>query len=263
MNIEVLISTMNLENNRKLLKKMNISTPSVTINQITATNKSLINTTESDSIHRVYSYSEKGLSKSRNKAMQKSKSDICILADDDIKYVDNYQKIVQNAYNTYKNADIIAFYVGNNINKKECKRINYLSSLKIKSVQITYKREKLKKTGILFDENYGTGTKICIGEENIFLYDCLRKKLKVYYISEKIAELLPSSSSWFKGYTKNYFLVKGSAFYRMTKWFYPFLIVQFAIRKRKLYSMNLKLTDAIKYMFQGAININEGLKNDS
>ena len=45
MDVEVLISTMNLEDNNKLIKKMNINGKSLTINQITNENIKPYNTT--------------------------------------------------------------------------------------------------------------------------------------------------------------------------------------------------------------------------
>ena len=39
----------------------------------------------------MYSYKEKGASKSRNRLLELSKGEINIFADDDIKYVDGYE----------------------------------------------------------------------------------------------------------------------------------------------------------------------------
>lgn len=265
MNIEVLISTMNLESNKELVKRMNVKALSVTINQITETNKSLISTTESDSMHRVYSYYEKGLSKSRNNALQHSNSDICIIADDDVTYYDNCFNTILDAYKRYPDADIIAFYVKSKNSKRpttkqSTKRINFLTSMKISSFQITFKRNSILEKEIKFDENFGAGTdKYFMGEDNIFLTDCLKNKLKIIFVNETIAEVNQSQSTWFNGYNSKYFIAKGACFYRMNKIFYHFLIIQFAIRKHSLYKEHLKLLDAINNMFKGTRNIRKEL----
>ena len=80
---------------------------------------------------------------------------------------------------------------------------------------------------------FGSGNKYYMGEENIFLYDCLKKKLNIYYMPVKIGTLkVINESRWFKGYNSNFFKVKGTVFYRMTNHLYILLILQFAIRKR-------------------------------
>ena len=120
MKTEILISTMNLkdeEDNKKLLKKMNINSNSLTINQITDSKILVFDNNKSK--NRLKSYKEKGLSKSRNKAIENAKGEICIIADDDVTYVNGYSKIIEDSYRKYKDADIIAFYV-ESTNKDRC-----------------------------------------------------------------------------------------------------------------------------------------------
>ena len=52
---------------------------------------------------------EIGLSKSRNLAIENAKADICLLADDDIVYENNFESIILNAFNLNPCADIITF----------------------------------------------------------------------------------------------------------------------------------------------------------
>lgn len=252
MKIEVLVSTMNQKDISSLISKMNIQTDAVVINQCDRNGYEEIEY-KGNKI-RVFNCQERGLSKSRNRAIKESKADICIIADDDMTYVDNYEKIISNRYLENKKADILAFYVEDSESKKKMKkksRIKYLNSMKLRSVQLTFRREKICTQNILFDNEFGTGTDNYMGEENIFLFDCLRKGIKIYYIPNTIAKLNDSESTWFEGYNRKYFNVKGKAYYRMTKVFYPILILQFAVRKRKLYKEEkIKLTDTIKYMFE-------------
>lgn len=46
-----------------------------------------------------------------------SNADICIIADDDLKYESDYEEKIKNGYKKYKDAGIIAFYV-DNVDKK-------------------------------------------------------------------------------------------------------------------------------------------------
>lgn len=202
------------------------------------------------------SYYDKGLSKSRNIAIKKSNADICILADDDLYYTNNYKKSVEAAYLKHKDADIIAFVVKHENKKSEKKvmkegRIGFIKSMKISSVQITFKRESIINNNIKFNEKFGAGAKYYFGEENIFLAECLKKGLKIYYVPVKIATLKDSESTWFKGHTKENYNISGAVYYEMSKYLYPLLILQFVVRKKSLYGKYLSPQDILKYMFEG------------
>lgn len=263
--IEVLISTMNLTDEKNLIKKMNISGKSIIINQITKDIK-IRNIDEKN--YKLLSYKEKGLSKSRNKAIMNSSADICAIADDDLKYEDNYEEIIKNAYKKYPDADIIAFFVDNEdksnimIKYKEG-RVGFLKSMKIQSSQITLKRNSIIDNNIKFDEKFGAGSDNYWGEENIFLFDCLRKGLKIYYIPQKLTTFRANAgTTWDKKPSIENSRIRGKIFYRMSRRFYPILIVQFAIRKRKLVGKYVSFLDDVKYMFKGAFECKKEIKKE-
>ncbi len=253
--IEVLVSTMNLINEKELLKKMNISGKAVIINQIT---KDIELKNVETKKYKLLSFKEKGLSKSRNKAISNSIADICAIADDDLNYEDNYETIITKAYEKYPDADIIAFFVDNedknNVMKKYKEgRVHYLKSMKIQSSQITFRRKSIIDSGIKFDERFGAGSENYWGEENIFLFDCIKKGLKVYYIPQKLTTFRANAgTTWDKKPSKENSTIRGKIFYRMTSVFYPILILQFAIRKRKLVGKYVSFKDDVMYMFKGA-----------
>lgn len=179
MKVEVLISTMNQEDIYSLMSKMNIQTDAVVINQCEKNGYEEIE--YKGKKIRIFNCAERGLSKSRNKAIKESKADICIIADDDMTYVDNYEKLIINGYLENKVADILAFYVADSNSKNMMRKkfkINYLTSMKLKSVQLTFKRNSICEKKVFFDNDFGTGTENYMGEENIFLFDCIKKKNK-------------------------------------------------------------------------------------
>lgn len=124
--------------------------------------------------------------------------------------------------------------------------------MRIQSIQITFKRNSIQNGLIKFKEKFGAGIKYFLGEENIFLYECLKEKKKIYYVDEKIGKVNYESSAWFKGFSKEFFCSEGAVFYVISKRFYRILILQYAIRKRKEYKNTIKIKDAIKYMLEGA-----------
>lgn len=133
--------------------------------------------------------------------------------------------------------------------------------MKISSVEIAFRLESIKKSGIIFNELLGAGAKYSSGEESAFLFECLKKGLKIYYVPEKIASLHIGNSSWFKGYNKEYFISKGAAFAAMSKKLCLILILQFAIRKYKIYKNNVTFIEVLKHMLNGRKMYNNEITN--
>ena len=182
MKIEVLIATMFNNNIEKLLTEMNISTDCVVVNQCDCKVEEK-NEMNFNGCHVKIIYSpERGLSRSRNKALQNvsKNTDIVIFADDDIRFSDDYKDTVVEKYQK-KDYDGIVFNVrrvNGRLNKRLSKYVNQINLFRVVSPSMTFKYDSIKK--INFDENFGTGSnKFVLGEENIFMSDCLKKGLKI------------------------------------------------------------------------------------
>ena len=114
------------------------------------------------------------------------------------------------------------------------------------------KRKKIIENDLFFHEDFGAGAKYNRGEEQIWLYDALRKGLKVLFVNQKIGEVEQSSSTWFKGFDEEFFEIQGRVFREMTPKYYKWLILQYAVRKYFLYHRNLSLIKAVKCMLKGS-----------
>ncbi len=251
--LQVLVATMN-QNDHSLLDKMNIQSDAIIINQC---NENFAKSIKNDNFHIKWVNSdERGLSRSRNMALKKATGDICILADDDLEYVANYNDIILDQFKLYPDADIIAFQVEGiesifkNYYPKQ-RKTGFLNSMKISSVEIAFRLDKIKSAGVQFNELFGAGAKYCMSEENIFLAECLKKGLTINYVPLKIANLHIGKSTWFNGYNRDYFISRGAAFTAMSNFFSILFIVQFSIRKYNLFSNELTRFQAIKLMIEG------------
>lgn len=247
----MLISTMNQKDTR-ILKEMNIKSKAVIINQIVCSQTEIPKSLNTNDI-KFLSKREKGLSKSRNNALLAATENICVICDDDMHYVENYEKIIENEYNKKSDSDIIVFHV-EGLGKLKLsgeKNINFLTSMKISSVQVTFKRKSILESNIFFNENFGSGSTFIAGEENIFLLECLKRNLKITYVPVTIGSIRQSKSTWFSGYNDEYFVSKGAFFYCASKIFYIPLIFQFAIRKHNIYKKDQSMIKAIKLMLSG------------
>ena len=266
MTVELLISTMH-QQDYTLLDKMNIHSDAVLINQCDINDKKVFTYNG----HRVLwiNTTERGLSRSRNMAIRNATADICMLADDDMEYRSNYADVVCSAFQK-NHADIIGFQVIG-IEKEfkkyaeEERRISYLNSMKMASVELAFRRDSFIGKNIQFDELIGAGTEFLLGEENALLFQCLRKRLSIYYVPKIVAALHIGESTWFNGRNEQYFMGKGASFAAMNTPFTNLLILQFAIRKKALYKNEATMWKAICQMMKGKRLYIEkrGRRNDS
>lgn len=254
MRLEVLVATMNREN-IDFLENMQIKTDAIVINQCGREDQEVIEREGKKITFK--SFNEKGLSRSRNRALEEATADICLIADDDVVYASDYEKKILEAYATYKDADIIAFQVtrlGAKRLKKyrlKPKKQSWLSCMKISSVEITFKREQILKQGIRFKTLFGAGAYFNNGEENIFLYDCLRKGLKIMYVPIEIGSVSCEESSWFEGYNRHYFRSMGAGYFGMSKRWGWLLSWQHLLRHYKLYKNEKSFFSIAKEMKEG------------
>lgn len=251
---EVLLSAMYLEN-ENYIDTLNIHTDCVVINQCDREeSRKVIRECEKGKINVTYVETmERGLSRSRNEAIARASGDICILCDNDVEYVEDYDLMIRNAFLEYQDADIIVFFIkrperGQPIFEKP-RRMGYLSVLKIFSPEIAFRRDSVKD--IMFNEMFGAGAKYYMGEENLFLYECLKKHKKIIYVPEMIAKVRNEESTWFKGYDREFFISRGANYAAMSRYFSWVLILQFALRKRRLYAKNMGMREAVSEMFRG------------
>lgn len=256
-NIEVLVSTMHKDiNDTSLAQKMKIQTDAIIINQSDGFGYSE-QKLKGNAI-KMYSFKERGVGLSRNSALMRSDAEICLMADDDMVYVDGYKQIVEQAYRKYPDADFIVFNVRVHYKdrieervKKEG-RVSFFNSLKYGTVTFSFKRNEILKRNISFSLLFGGGAKYSSGEDTIFLWTALKKKMKVYAIQTVIADVYNYESSWFQGYNEQYLFDKGALFKALEPRLYPFLNLQFAIRKRKTFQNSNNVMEIMRIMNNGS-----------
>ena len=251
--VEVLISAM-YQTDLTLFEKTGVTTDGLIINQCNENDVQKKN--ECGRQYKMISTMERGLSRSRNLALENAQGDYCLLCDDDELLYEDYEEKIVEAYKKFPDADIICFKVmlEEKAYSNKSYRIGFLKALRVSSVQISMKLDSIKKNGILFDEEYGSGTPMGSGEENIFIYDCLKKRLKVYYVPVTIGEVHESASNWFRGFTDEYFMKRGAIIYRLMGKIGIIYCVYFAITKYQRYKNNLSMMRALGLMANGMKN---------
>lgn len=199
----------------------------------------------------------RGLSKSRNLAIQHAVGDVCLLCDDDEQLDSSYEKIILNAYEALPEADIICFRIANQPSrlKQKEQRLTKWTAMRIASWQITFRRESIINSGIRFDENMGAGTGNGGGEEVKFLRDCIGAGLKAYYVPNSIGVVAQTESTWFKGFNRDFFYKRGVTNRYMLGLPVSILYAAYyTMVKRDLYKEYVTPWQSFKYTLDGIIS---------
>ncbi len=249
--MQTLLSVMEHKDPLLYIEKLNIRTDAVIVNQC-GRNSERSEAKDGRRI-RIIERAEKGLSRSRNLAIDSAVDDICIFCDNDISYVNDAKDIIEQAFGVYPDAGIICFFIERPERHEPVRlkegNMTKTDMMRIFSPEIAIRRSHLK--GLKFDEDFGAGAKYGMGEENIFLFEAARLGIKRVYIPERIAKTLPNESSWFKGYDRKFFFDRGAGYEAMDARFWHPLCLQFLLRKRELYRDTISASGAYRAMKEG------------
>jgi glycosyltransferase involved in cell wall biosynthesis len=217
--LEVLIATQNRNNFDFLLKMFPFEHFSnfnlVIVNQ--TKNKFL--RSDYDSV-KVINVEEKGLSKSRNRAIQNASKKICLITDDDVVFEENFHKNIISAFQYNPDSAIITFNhyrIGNTKPQKDWSdsfNHNSKSIWSVSSIEIAFLFEEIKKNDVCFDENFGLGSFFETAEEFLFLRLALQRKLKVVFFP-KIIVSHPEFSSGKNEGSDSLLFARSALFYKI------------------------------------------------
>jgi glycosyltransferase involved in cell wall biosynthesis len=212
MKTEVLVAAMFKD--KTLYKAMNLQTDAVIINQCGSEGKEIFFSGDKRCI--ILSYSERGIGNSRNRALDAASGDILLFADDDIRYVDGYERIVEEAFENNPNADAVIFNITvhggerREVQLTSSGEMTYREALAFGAVRLAVKKSKIGDTK--FSLLFGGGARYGSGEDTLFIQELFRRGLRVYKSTEVIADVSQEESSWFEGYTDRYFFDKGALY---------------------------------------------------
>lgn len=237
MKVQVLVAAMN-QKDHKLLEKMNIQSDVIVGNQCDYNSVERFKYGEYDAMY--LNFNERGVGLNRNNALMRASADICLFADDDMVYMDGYDRLVKKAFEDHPDADLIVF---NLIEKKPTRyiitkahRVRYHNYLRYGTARVAIRLSSVRNNGIYFNQCFGGGTAHAHGEDNIFLTDCLKCGLKVYAVPVAIAELTEERvSTWNNGYDEKYLKDQGDLYHAITKRYWKLLCFQDVIRHSKKY----------------------------
>ena len=248
--VEVLISCMHQKDN-SILGRSNLNHDVLIVNQCDTREEKVI--TFANNVKRIDT-PKRGLSVSRNMALNNAQGEICIISDDDEYFENNIQETVEKEYEKYPNADLLILAMRNWPSKLKQRphKLSFLELLRVSSWQITFKLSSIREKGIQFDEKLGSGTGNGGGEEIKFLCDCHRAGLQIYYTPVYIASVGQKESQWFFGYDDSFFYDRGmTTRYTFGLIFSVLYAVYYAISHRKMFEKDIAPIHAIRKMMQG------------
>ncbi len=256
--VQVLVTTMHQTGFDKYAE-MNLSTDAVIANQ---TDCNAYEETEING-HRVQlvSTESRGLSRNRNIALAHTWGDAeyILFADDDLVFNDDYETAILDEFAAHPEAEAIKFNLHDlsATRKIAMKRIEKFERAKRRTMSasgvcgLAVRKNILKKHGLCFHENFGTGTENFCGEDTIFLMEMFRKKISLYRSPVDIAGIDQTESTWFQGHNEEYFVVVGKVFKTAFPRLAPLLAIRSAYRFSKRETCNLRFLPILKCYWRG------------
>lgn len=217
MNIEVLLATIDQKNDA-ILDAMKVQSDVIVCNQIPDKTNYACYSRNGYQV-RWYDFQERGVGLNRNNALLRATAEICLVADDDVLYEDDYVQTVLTAFEKNPKADVIIFntYLKNGEKRAKYKkpiRISFLNCGRYGAYRIAFRRMSVIKNAISFNQLFGGGCMFSAGEDTMFLHSCLQKGLRVIAVPDCILRRVDRRpSTWFFGHNQKYYEDFGSGFY--------------------------------------------------
>ncbi len=198
----------------------------------------------------------RGVGVNRNLTLTYASAKYCMLADDDVVYVDDLEQKVVSEFEAHPDADVMIFHLDSDTPSRAQEK--YPSTKKwprYKGVpwgcfRVAVRLSSVRKANVWFTTLFGGGCLFPSGEDSKFLLDLRKAGLKIYVSKETIGNVSFSTSTWFTGYDEKYYYGKG-AFYQAVRprfkffWRTYFVLRTYAHRE-------IKFFDKLKWMKYGA-----------
>lgn len=221
MKIETLITTVDLQDADALLARMNISGNYLIGNQC---DREAVQKREKGLI---LSTCTRGVGRNRNGLLARATGDILLLADDDMRFRDDYEAVAAQTFRDYPRADVLVFnFLEESPGRRVIRRahpVRWHNYMNYGAARLAIRRESIAYRAISFSPCFGGGTDHGSGEDTLFLNACLRAGLRVVAVPQALARLTEERhSTWFRGYDEKFFFDKGAllqlAHPRLGKW---------------------------------------------
>ena len=203
---------------------------------------------------RVINSLEKGLSKSRNLALQNATGRLCIITDDDVIFKPDFDTAIVNAFNKNTKAAVITFRAekaaGVLYRKYPVQREVADSNrerLGVMSIEMVLNKALISS---MFNERFGLGAQFSMGEEALFLNDVYKKGGMIVTEPEVTVMHIPEDTHQKADLYKKYYS-QGAVFtalfkYRYFAWIFLKLCYELKNRQLTIREVPLAIKAAVK-----------------
>lgn len=216
MTVQTLVVTVDRKD-RDLPQKMNLRTDAIIGNQC-GKEKSEYFEYNGHQIQQ-YAFASRGVGINRNEVLMRASADICVLADDDMTFLDGYEETVRYWFEKLPQADMLVFNLQEarprRYENTAVRRITPYNYGRYGAARLAFRTEAVRFSGVMFNTMFGGGCRYSCGEDTLFLRDCLRKGLRLYGVPAALACIEDGNSTWFRGYTDKFFFDKGVLYYAL------------------------------------------------
>ena len=253
MRLQTLVATID-QKDHSLVDKLNIQTDAIIGNQCDRTGTEIIE--RQGHCVTYLNDTDRGVGVNRNRLLDHAEADFLIMADDDMRFVDGYPEIVEQAISACTDADV---YIFNLIEQEQRRYVNQKIArvgrrnfARYGTARLMLRRESVERAGIRFSLEFGGGARFGSGEDTIFLRDCLDHGLKLYAIPLALAEIdQQAQSSWFNGYNHKFFFDKGALYCALHPRLKKLYCLRYVICYREKYVKQYRMLDALHAMYEG------------
>jgi len=204
----------------------------------------------------------RGISNNRNHALSLAKGDLCIIADDDVRYeIEEIERLIS-LYRENTSIDLIIGKIRTYEGEPDYKqypqnplKISKTHIGKVSSIEISFRLKSIRKHFLKFDNRFGIGGSLFQkGEESIFLSDCIDRGLKLFYFPVYLVKHPKISSTSHTIYASNEASYFGALAYRIFSNLAYFLLPVFMIKHHARYCQNISNRKYVK-AFLGGIKL--------
>lgn len=203
---------------------------------------------------KLVSVKEKGLSKSRNRAITLATTKYALICDDDINFIKGFEQVILSAFEKYNNAALLSFKIEDENGEayktypQQSFKHDFRSIMRVNSIEMALNLNCFENKKI-YDENFGLGAACPTGEDTILSVEIYKSNKPCYFINESIV-IHPLESSGSNFHDK-YPFHRGQLYRRA---FGPIGIIFgliFSMKKYKLYSSNYSIVFFVKEFMKG------------
>ena len=197
---------------------------------------------------KVVELESKGVSKSRNVAIENCHTEYLLFGDDDVNFkIDGIHKVIDYLDSHPEISIITAQAVDENGKLRKyypakTQSLRLTNSAKAATYEMIVRMADIEKTSVRFDENFGAGAINYLGDEYIFIADCLRAGLKGKFLPIVIAQH-PLDSSGNMTHTREDIFARSKVFNRVFGFRAPIMRFLFLLKPpRKKFGLRNSLT---------------------